>query len=892
MVLTPVDHDPFANAAPAYIQPRDRVFERPEDESLYRQTLARIRAAATNTQRPQLPMAGEQPVDNSEAGMLRRAQDFVIEQRGKEAEEKAFEESRTPVQRVGDMALFMPELAVRTATGGSRGLADIADWAGGPQAGQMVRDTQGNFARANETELEVLKRLGDTTLGIPALSTLGAPLEATAGAALAAARTPRAVLPAEIKSAARGALTDARLEDLAAFERSGVKPFGPAFTETGTAGAVKQLSEAPIVGQPVRNALGRAIEETRDAGERVAEQYGGARTYREAGEAARGGVLRGVEETRDAVAGLPGTGTARSFRDAGNTAEEGLRRFSDARSAETIDTTARELSDVQLGNVVRRPARETSVRTKQDALYERAWRGIPEDMQRGRARTDTSRFLGGFTRTQELLKELSARNSRLYSTTREGEAVNPALSYPVRGGIAGRIVEDIIDGRWRGNLQSMRDVRSSFRRIASGVGDTEANTLQLSDYRRIQSAMTQDMIGLLQRNMEHYAGKGQPVTAARVQRAIHDFRRADQFTRASAQRMEALEKLYGATSPEALARGILADAQGAGRGNTGRLTALRRSLSDDDWNDVAGGILGEMGRPAPTARGIIQEAGFSLNNFVDNLSKLSRPGREALFGHNPELARSLGALEGEIRTGAGPLERLYGTLAPEQIGLEIVKDAQGGTKGGNFARLVSLRRRLNDQEWGNVASAALREMGRPVASARGQTQEAGFSVNSAITRWQAMSPEGRRLLFGDTGGRAQSLADFVRVADRMANFEALANTSRSATNGLGLAGLASIFGAAAQLLMGHPGAAVGTASVGAGMYGFGKFLSSPAYVRWLTRAVRISRDPRAAFTLRDHARELARLAARESDPATEAVARALIVAAGNTSRQLSATPSQ
>jgi hypothetical protein len=179
-------------------------------------------------------------------------------------------------------------------------------------------------------------------------------------------------------------------------------------------------------------------------------------------------------------------------------------------------------------------------------------------------------------------------------------------------------------------------------------------------------------------------------------------------------------------------------------------------------------------------------------------------------------------------------------------------------------------------------------MGRPLGSARGQTQDAGFSVNSAITRWQNMSEEGRNLLFNRPGesGHPQSLQDFVRVADRMANFEALGTTSRTFSNGAGMAGLASLFTGAQQALMGHPATALGAASVAGGMYGFGKLLTSPAYVRWLTRAVELSRDPRAALTLRDHARDLVRLAAKETDPATQAVAMALAQATGNEADRL------
>src|SRR4030095_16746344 len=98
--------------------------------------------------------------------------------------------------------------------------------------------------------------------------------------------------PLPQKAVARAVTRNERLADIEAFEGSGVRPFGPALTETGTAGVVKQLSDAPIVGIPVRNRLAQAIEETRDAGERIASQYGSARSFRDAGNVIEGGIER------------------------------------------------------------------------------------------------------------------------------------------------------------------------------------------------------------------------------------------------------------------------------------------------------------------------------------------------------------------------------------------------------------------------------------------------------------------------------------------------------------------------------------------------------------------------------------------------------------------------
>jgi hypothetical protein len=710
-----------------------RTFDKDEDETLYRDELAkeneRRATAVVPTGLQRRDERGQLLYDHSpeEAAIL-----AVQQQRGKEGEQKEFDASRTPVKRVLDASTFALSAPVRILSRGQYGLGDVAGLVSS-DAKRVYDQSEADFARANETGLGIAKAAGDVMAGVPALSTMGSipgGIAAT-GAALANRPLPRSAIP-------RALTRNERLTDIEAFEGSGVKPFGPALTEAGTAGAVKQLADAPIVGAPVRRALGEAVEQTRDAGERIAGKYG----------------------------------DAKSYRDVGNVVEKGLDRFKDAKAADLGDEAAKGLSDDALAGIAAKPARETSIKTKQDALYERAWRGIPMRMRKGRSEKDTDRFWGGMTNTQNLLKELTERNQRMFSATRDGQAVDKTLAYPVRGGVAGQIVQDIVEGRWRGNLQSMRDVRSNFRRLASGMGDTEKNTLQLSDFGRMQSAMTQDMISLLERNAGHYAAqKGGKDTAVAVRRAIHDFRRADQFTRASVGRLETIEKLYGASSEEALALGI-------------------------------------------------------------------------------------------------------------------VKDAMGGRKGGNFSRLSALRRSLKDEEWGDVSSGVIRELGRPVASARGIAEETGFSVESFITRWREMSDEGKNVLFNRPGesGKAlrNSLDRFVRVADRMANFEAMANKSRSATNAIGAAGLATVSSAVTTgMLTGQWMPVAGLLGTAGGTYAFGKFMTSPAYVRWLTRAAELSGDPGKLRSLRGHARELARLAEKEPDPAVQNLIHAVVMKLGD-----------
>jgi len=266
----------------------------------------------------------------------------------------------------------------------------------------------------------------------------------------------------------------------------------------------------------------------------------------------------------------------------------------------------------------------------------------------------------------------------------------------------------MLDTPWRVALQTMRNIRSDFRRLASRIGDTEQNTMRLSDLDRMQSTITRDMVALMARNVDEYRKIGRVQEAANIERAIKEFVRADRFTRASMVRMEAIERLFDAPTAEALYRNVASAALAGGRGDIQKLRVLSK------------------------------------------------------------------------------------TLRPEEMG--------------------------------DLSSAVIREMGKPIASARGVTQEVGFSPSSFVTRYNNMTPEARHILFG--GEHVKAMDDLFRVASRLANVEAQANTSRSGTNLLNMGGLLSAVGLS---ITGNWPLVLGMA---AGSFGLAALLSRPAYTRW------------------------------------------------------------
>lgn len=640
---------------------------------------------------PQMPQAQPQPSMSPAAQMYQAEQEYQIA-----ARQSTDRDVRGPQ---GDFTRPVLGRAYQLDDGnvyydGPDGRPQLADKA----RHVVLRDPQTNeqlvFARTPETDQNMLLSLGQVIA--PGMAT--SPMTGVGRGA-------------GLTQAARSAQRANEVEqDAAAFERLNVRPFGPAFSSGPMAATAKQVTEVPILGAPTRNALEESLTGARDAARNVASRYGASSTAREAGDVA----------------------------------QQGIERFKDARPADVLEDATRNLSDRDLSVAIAAPARATSLKAKQAALYERAWRLIPQAMQRGRAVEGHTRVMGNPQNTRAVIQDIVQRNLRMTNQAQAARDGSDAVANPVRGGLLGSMIEAVRNPRWTANLQTLRDMRSEFRRLASGMSDTERNTLKLSDLSRIQSSITEDMISLLQRNAEAYRAAGDARTAAGFERAIREFRRADQFTRLSMERLETIERLFRAESAEALARNITNAALAGGKGN-------------------------------------------------------------------------------------------------EQL-------------------LATLRRTLRPEEMGEIAAAVISEMGRPVGSARGVTQEIGFSVSSFLTKWENMSPRARAILFD--GEHRAALDDLVRVVSRLANVEALANTSRTTSNALGVGALA---GGGGAYMAGGIETAIGSALAVAGA---SVLFSRPSYVRWVTRYLRAkeaARRPQSGGRLASAINELGRMAASDPD---------------------------
>tara|TARA_R110000868_G_scaffold157001_2_gene384059 strand:- start:4186 stop:5196 length:1011 start_codon:yes stop_codon:yes gene_type:complete len=167
---------------------------------------------------------------------------------------------------------------------------------------------------------------------------------------------------------------------------------------------------------------------------------------------------------------------------------------------------------------------------------------------------------------------------------------------------------------------------------------------------------------------------------------------------------------------------------------------------------------------------------------------------------------------------------------PQAAAAGMIRAATDGSR-GNMRMFRAAMSTLRPEERSQFGSLIVRQMGEPTPGARGVVQEAEFSPNRFVTNFAAMSPEARTLLFSQDHQRA--LQDLFRIANRIANVEALTNTSRSGTNALNFGGAATAIGT------GFAGDIFTPIAIAGSGYLTSVMMSTPQYTRWMTQYLRL-----------------------------------------------------
>lgn len=175
----------------------------------------------------------------------------------------------------------------------------------------------------------------------------------------------------------------------------------------------------------------------------------------------------------------------------------------------------------------------------------------------------------------------------------------------------------------------------------------------------------------------------------------------------------------------------------------------------------------------------------------------------------------------------------------DEAAAQSIKTAMkdGGT--GNLKLLVSLKKILPREAMDELASSLLVDLGKPTGNAAGAALEAGFSASRFSTQWQQLSPRARKVVFGHRPELAKALDKFADIAVNLKDYEKLANNSRTGVSNMIWSAIGG-GGVAAGVL--NPSSLVGLIGVITSTRGAARYLSSPAYVNWLTRTTSIMKN--------------------------------------------------
>lgn len=244
---------------------------------------------------------------------------------------------------------------------------------------------------------------------------------------------------------------------------------------------------------------------------------------------------------------------------------------------------------------------------------------------------------------------------------------------------------------------------------------------------------------------------------------------------------------------------------------------------------------------------------------ADILSEAGRLG-------GPRAAAALQRADQAYARGQARIERALQPLQgkPGESVYNRLISMAGSKASADIRALASIKRSLRPEEWNDLSATVISNMGNPTAGAVGAVNPEAFSINTFVTNYNNLSPQGRAVLFGSTAGGSQrttqlagELDRLARVADRLKMVESQANMSRSGVNAQNLLSGGGLL---------NPGTFLPTAKLLTVMAAGGEALSNPAVVRWMVR-IGEARTPQAL-----NARILALKAEGAQSPALMALA--------------------
>jgi len=529
-------------------------------------------------------------------------------------------------------------------------------------------------------------------------------------AIVAGARTPgMAGTAAGAQLAAQRAADAAR--DIESFERLGVRKPPIAFSEGPVAATGQMVSRIPYLGAPIHRSLTEAVAGAAEAARNISGEMAPAASAERAGQTLQQGLDRfrtaGVRELEPGVLSQQGiearapvqprpfmsAGALERAQQAGPIREElgggfaQTNRSVQVPAARPLDQTlmarrgAEDLSDAELARLIRAPAQDTSFAARSEALYEKAWRSVPSFMRIDESANPT---------------RLAATNTRAALGQVDRAIANQIAG---QGTISGDLAARIRNPSAHFSLDDLRAVRTEVGRALSNFSPYQA-TLDRGQLRSLYAALSRDIeIGLqdianraylrtrVSNNRPDYVA---PEVALRADQALRDFRTADRYFRQGIDRMDRFAKVAGMDNPQAAAGMLMRSALDGTKGNMGMLRSAMAALRPEERRQFSALMLDEMGKPTPSARGIVEQVGFSPTSFMTRWNRLDPGAKELLFG-------------GEFRQAMDDLTRVASRLSNQEA---LANTSRSGTDIINFLMMAGGGALFMSKQFGALAALA------------------------------------------------------------------------------------------------------------------------------------------------------------------------------------------
>jgi hypothetical protein len=199
---------------------------------------------------------------------------------------------------------------------------------------------------------------------------------------------------------------------------------------------------------------------------------------------------------------------------------------------------------------------------------------------------------------------------------------------------------------------------------------------------------------------------------------------ADRYYRFSmGQNIPILEKITKAGTDGEILSIAMRGSQNGGQ----QIMKVRRNLQPEEWDAVAGTVLGRLGRATPGQQGaseLGQEAAdFSINTFLTNWSKLSVEARNALFGGT------------RYKDLAGPLNDLVKVVDAQKQSAKLANTSGTARSMGVQSALGGAGATLGAVAGGDVETAGYGGILGLLASTVGAGRAAKLITSPAFVKW-------------------------------------------------------------------------------------------------------------------------------------------------------------